>query len=47
MNAPAMADCSFVAGLGACAEKWRTAVWTAELATTLLTLMVATLTFRK
>lgn len=30
INAPATADCSFVAGLGACAEKWRTAVCVKE-----------------
>jgi hypothetical protein len=41
MIAPATADCSFVAGLWACAEKWRMAVWVKELATAPLILMVA------
>lgn len=42
MNAPATADCSLVAGLGACAEKWRMAVWVKEVAMAVLTLMIAT-----
>lgn len=46
MNTPATADCSFVAGLGACAEKWRMAVCVKELATAPLTLMIATVVWR-
>lgn len=30
ISVPAMADCNFVAGLGACAEKWRMADWERE-----------------
>jgi len=41
MSVPAMTDCSLVAGLGACAEKWRIAVCVRVLVTAPARLMVA------
>jgi len=41
IKVPATADCSRVAGLGACAEKCRMAVWEKECVRVLARLMVA------
>jgi len=40
MIAPVTTDCNLVAGRGACAEKWRTAVWVSVFVTMPTRLMV-------